>query len=112
MGADEDGDALRGEPVQLVPEFAPRLGVDARGRLVEQQQLGLVQQAGRERKPLLPSRESAPAGRSAKGASAVRPSSSAARRRQACGSSRCRRAVNARFSATESSRCNPKTCGT
>ena len=37
--ADEHRDAARGERVQLLPEFAARLGIDAGGRLVEQQQL-------------------------------------------------------------------------
>src|SRR5262249_11507626 len=37
-----------------VPELASRLGVDARGRLVEQQELRLVQDAGGKRKALLP----------------------------------------------------------
>jgi hypothetical protein len=40
--------------VHLLPELAPRLRVDARGRLVEQQQLGLVQHARGEREALLP----------------------------------------------------------
>ena len=52
--ADEHRDALGGERVELVPELAPRLRVHACGRLVEQQQLGVVQQAGGEREPLLP----------------------------------------------------------
>ena len=54
MRADENGDAARGKRVQLLPEVAPRLRVDAGGRLVEQQQFRLVQQAGRQRQPLLP----------------------------------------------------------
>ncbi len=52
--ADEHRDALRGEPVQLLPEFAPRIGIDARGRLVEQEQARPVQHARRERQALLP----------------------------------------------------------
>ena len=52
--ADEHRDAARGEAVQLVPEVAPGLRIDAGGRLVEQQQLRLVQQAGGEREALLP----------------------------------------------------------
>ena len=40
--------------MDLVPELAPRLGIDAGGRLVEQKQAGLVQQAGGERQALLP----------------------------------------------------------
>ena len=45
---------LAARRVDLVPEVAARLGVDAGGRLVEQQQLRLVQQAGGKRQPLLP----------------------------------------------------------
>ena len=52
--ADQHRDAARGELVQLVPEIAPRLRIDAGGRLVEQQQLRLVQQARGERQALLP----------------------------------------------------------
>ena len=52
--ADEHRDAARGELVQLVPEIAARLRIDAGGRLVEQQQLRLVQQARGERQALLP----------------------------------------------------------
>ena len=54
VGRDEHGDAFGGEAMNLVPEFAPRLGIDAGGRLVEQQQARLRQDAGAERKPLLP----------------------------------------------------------
>ena len=54
VGGDEHGDAFGGELVDLVPELAPRLGIDAGGRLVEQQQLRLRQDAGAERQPLLP----------------------------------------------------------
>ena len=43
--ADEHRDALRREPVQLFPEFAPRIGIDARGRLVEQQKARPMQHA-------------------------------------------------------------------
>src|SRR5436305_473980 len=52
--AREDGDAARGEAVDLVPEFAPRLGIDAGGGLIEQQKARLVQNAGGERQTLLP----------------------------------------------------------
>ena len=55
VGRDQHGDAVGGEVVDLVPELAPRLGLDAGGRLIEQKQLGLRQDAGAERKPLLPS---------------------------------------------------------
>ena len=46
--------ALGGELVDLAPELAPRLGIDAGGGLVEQQQFGLGQDAGAERQALLP----------------------------------------------------------
>ena len=54
VGRDQHGDALGGEVVDLVPELAPRLGIDAGRGLVEQQQLRLRQDAGAERQPLLP----------------------------------------------------------
>ena len=54
VGADEHGHAVGGEPVDLVPELAPGLGVDSGGGLVEQQQLGLVQDRGGQRQALLP----------------------------------------------------------
>ena len=54
VGGDQHGEALGGERVDLVPEFAPRLGIDAGGRLIEQQQLRARQRAGAERQPLLP----------------------------------------------------------
>ncbi len=54
VGGDQHAHALGGELVDLAPELAPRLGVDAGGRLVEQQQLGLGQDAGAERQALLP----------------------------------------------------------
>src|SRR5947209_18043342 len=40
--------------MDLVPEISPRLGIDAGGWLVQQQQLRIGQRAGPERKPLLP----------------------------------------------------------
>ncbi len=54
MGGDKDGETVGREFVNLAPELAPRLGVDARGRLVEQQQTWIGQRAGAERKPLFP----------------------------------------------------------
>ena len=47
MGRDQHRDAALGERVDFVPEVAARLRVDARGRLVEQQQLGLVRASRR-----------------------------------------------------------------
>ena len=54
VGRDQHGDAFGSQPVNLVPEFAARLRIDAGGRLVEQQQARLRQDAGAERQPLLP----------------------------------------------------------
>ena len=54
VGRDQHGEPVGGERVDLVPELAPRLGIDAGGRLVEQQQLRARQRAGAERQPLLP----------------------------------------------------------
>lgn len=36
MRGDQHRDAVRREPMDLIPEVASRLGIDARGRLVEQ----------------------------------------------------------------------------
>ena len=54
MGRDEHGDALSGQLVDLVPEVAARLRIDARRRFVQQQQLRAVQHARGESEPLLP----------------------------------------------------------
>ena len=54
VGRDQHGEAFAGEVVDHVPELAARLGVDAGGRLVEQEELRLVQDAGGEREALLP----------------------------------------------------------
>ena len=54
VGRDQHREALGGERVDLVPELAPRLRIDAGGRLVEQQQFRARQRAGAERQPLLP----------------------------------------------------------
>ncbi len=51
---DQHGHALGGQLVDLAPELAPRLGVDAGGGLVEQQQLRLGEDAGAQRQTLLP----------------------------------------------------------
>jgi len=61
MGRDQHGDALGGEAMNLVPEFAARLGVDTGGRLVEQQQPRLRQDAGAEREPRLQPPDNSPA---------------------------------------------------
>ena len=54
MRRDEHGQTAGGELVDFVPEFAARLRVNARRRLVEQQQLRLVNQARGQREPLFP----------------------------------------------------------
>ncbi len=48
------------EGVNLLPEIAPRLGIDPGGGLVQQQQLGIVQGAGRQRHALLPAARQLP----------------------------------------------------
>ena len=54
VGRDQHGQPFGGEFVDLVPEFAPRLRIDAGRRLVEEEQLRLVHDAGGERQALLP----------------------------------------------------------
>ena len=54
VGRNERRQALDRHVMDEVPEFAPRLGVDAGGRFVEQQKFGLMQDAGGERQTLLP----------------------------------------------------------
>ena len=51
---DEERQALAGELMDLLPEIAARLRIHAGGRLVEEQQLRLVDQARGQREPLLP----------------------------------------------------------
>ena len=84
---DQHGEPVGGEPVDLVPELAPRLGVDAGGGLVEQQQLGLVQDRRRPAPGAASSRRRArrragPGGR-------VRPSRSSASSHRARGAGPC-----------------------
>ncbi len=40
--------------MDFAPEFPPRLGVDAGGRFVEEEQIGFGKDAGAERQPLFP----------------------------------------------------------
>src|SRR5258705_5877668 len=54
MGADQDGEPALAQMMDLLPEFAAGQWIDARRRLVEQQQPGLVEHASREREALLP----------------------------------------------------------
>src|SRR5687768_17341433 len=60
VGGHEYGDAFGGEAVDVVPEVAPRAGIDTRGGLVEQQQLGVVEHAGGKREALLPAAGESP----------------------------------------------------
>ena len=60
MRRDQRGEAFPGHVVDQVPELAPRLGVDARGRLVEQQQPRLMQHASGQRQALLPAARELP----------------------------------------------------
>ena len=53
VGRDEDGHALIARKIdQQFPEPVPRQRIDARGRLVEDEHLGLVHDGNREREPL------------------------------------------------------------
>jgi hypothetical protein len=72
MSRDQRGEPLGGERMDLVPELAPRLGINSRGRLVEQQQLRIGQGASAERKSLLPPPDSSPASCSSRPASPSR----------------------------------------
>ena len=54
VGRHQHGDASRRERMDLFPEAAPRLRIDARGWFVEQQHARLVQHAGGECNALLP----------------------------------------------------------
>ena len=54
MRRDEHRQAVGGELVNFLPKIAARLRVHARRRLVEQEQLRLVNQAGGQREPLFP----------------------------------------------------------
>eukprot|EP01035_Chromulina_nebulosa_P006561 gene6561-8870_t len=54
MRRDEHGEAIGRETVNLVPEFAASLRIDARGGLVEEEELRRVEQAGGESEALFP----------------------------------------------------------
>jgi hypothetical protein len=57
---DQDRDPALGEIEERLPEVAPALRIDGAGRLVEHEQLGLVQDRARQRETLaLPARERA-----------------------------------------------------
>src|ERR1700676_494657 len=51
---DEKSDAVAGELEQQVPELATRDRVDARGRLIEEKQFGLMEHGAAQREALLP----------------------------------------------------------
>ncbi len=54
VGRNQHGQPAAREVMDLVPEFASGLGIDAGGRLVQQQQARLVHDAGGQRQPLFP----------------------------------------------------------
>ena len=57
MGGDHDGDAALGaEAPQIAPDALARLGVEADGRLVEQQDLGIMDQRAGDLEPALHAR--------------------------------------------------------
>ena len=60
MGRDQHRQPVGGARMDLVPELAPRFRIDPGRRLVEQQQLGLVHDAGCQRQPLLPAARQRP----------------------------------------------------
>src|SRR4030095_15431737 len=60
MGCDEKRQAFGGQLVDLLPKLAARLRVHAGSRLVEQQQLRLMNQAGRQGQALLPTTRELP----------------------------------------------------
>ncbi len=53
MRGQQQGHALALEPVQPVPEHVPRLRVQTGGRLVQQQDVGVVDQGAGDRQPTL-----------------------------------------------------------
>jgi hypothetical protein len=54
MSGHEDGQPAGGAAMQFVPEFATGSWIDAGGRLVEKEKLGVRERAGAKRQPLLP----------------------------------------------------------
>src|SRR5215831_28140 len=54
VGRNQKRKPLSGEFMNLLPKFASRLRIHTRGRLIEQQQLRLMYEAGCQREPLLP----------------------------------------------------------
>ena len=58
MGGEDDRGATIAQRADLLPHVAPELDVDARGGLVEEQQLGIVaQRLGDHHPPLHPTRQ-------------------------------------------------------
>ena len=55
MGGDEKRQRLGGELMDLLPEIASRFWIDARCRLVQQEQFRAMNEAGRQRETLFPS---------------------------------------------------------
>ena len=55
VGRDQHRHAIRRELVDLAPELAPCLRVDARRRFIEKEQIGRRKDAGAKRQALLPS---------------------------------------------------------
>ena len=100
VGRYQDGQPVGRHVVDEVPELAARLGVDAGGRLVEQQQLRLVQHAGGEREPLLPAAGQLAGQLVARGRARPMRSMIVCHRRAAVAAVRRRRATKSRFSVT------------
>ena len=56
MGRDQDRDATLGQTVDEIPESPAGIGIDAAGRLIQEQQPGLVHQCDTEGQSLPPAR--------------------------------------------------------
>ena len=54
VGRDQNRDTGIRQAADFIPEVTPGLGIDTRGRLVQQQQFGAVQETGRQRQALFP----------------------------------------------------------
>ena len=109
---DDLGDALALEPVQPVPQQVAGLRVEPGGRLVEQQQLGVVDQRPGDREPRFMPPDSGSTGASARSPSWANAISSAALLPRTRAGQAEVAAVDSRFSRTVSSVSRLSSCGT
>ena len=60
VSRNQHGDSLRGKPIHAIPKFPARNRIDAGGRLVEKERVGLMNRRRRKRETLfIPEREGA-----------------------------------------------------